>query len=49
MIYRLAGTWMLFETMKLIMLRGIPMPVKIVVSAFPAPFIPVAEVRFRVA
>ena len=41
------GTWMLFETLRLLMERGIPLPAQIVVSAFPAADIAPADRPWR--
>mmetsp|Transcript_30864 Transcript_30864/g.67601 ORF Transcript_30864/g.67601 Transcript_30864/m.67601 type:complete len:345 (-) Transcript_30864:494-1528(-) len=41
------GTWCLFELLKLLMTRGVPMPSQLVVSCFPAPSIPEAERPWR--
>ena len=41
------GTWMLFETLRLLMERGIPLPAQIVVSSFPAADIAPADRPWR--
>jgi len=42
------GTWMLFDFVKLLMEKGIPLPQQIVVSSFPAPHIPADQRPWRV-
>ena len=41
------GTWMLFETLRLLMTRGIPLPSQLVVSSFPAADIAPSERPWR--
>lgn len=41
------GTWMLFETLKLLMARGVRLPEQVVVSSFPAPSLPAAKRPWR--
>ena len=42
-----SGTWMLFETLKLLMARGVRLPEQVVVSSFPAPSLPAAKRPWR--
>jgi len=41
------GCWMLFETLKLLMLRGVALPLQAVVSSFPSPALPASERPWR--
>lgn len=47
MIGHSMGTWMLFETLKLLMSKGVALPAQVVVSSFPSPAIPVADRPWR--